>query len=350
MSTSATTLRRDAIERAQALARAQYLQARAETEARVLDLLDALADDLSAYLVELANADGQLPPEAQVLLEAYLSQRLQQFAADWQAELGGILENATRIGAGIAASGTVAVSVAQQAQLFLQQFVAADGLQLSDRLWRLTAGTQADLVDLLRTTIATGADAARTADALLASGRSVPAELIAQRNAARARSLGRAVRTALTEDGTANARFNLIRLLRTEGNRAYTEAFVGGLAEVEGIAGVKFTLSPLHPRPDICDLHAAANLHGLGPGVYPLNAHPYPAHPMTLSYLQPVFVDEVTPEDRAGQQSAFEWIRTQPTSLQDAVLGGQRKGTAFRAGELSPADLRTPWREIEARG
>lgn len=350
MSASAATLRRQAIERAQAAARAEYLQARADTEARVLDLLDLLADDVSAYLVDLANPDGELPADAQVLLEAYLSQRLQAFAAAWQAELGGLLEQAARIGAGIAAEGSAAVSIAQQAQLFLQQFVAADGLQLSDRLWRLTTGTQADLVDLLRTTIASGADAARTADALLASGRSVPAELIAQRNAARATSLGRAVRNALTEDGAANARFNLIRLLRTEGNRSYTEAYVGSLATVEGIAGVKFTLSPLHPRPDVCDLHAAANLHGMGPGVYPLNRHPYPAHPMTLSYLQPVFVDEITDDDRAGQQSAFEWIRTQPADLQDAVLGGQRKGTAFRAGELSPADLRTPWREIEGRG
>lgn len=98
-----------------------------------------------------------------------------------------------------------------------------------------------------------------------------------------------------------------------------------------------------------CDLYARANLHGLGQGVYPRGAHPYPAHPMTLSYLVAVFVEEITAEDRAGATTPFAWLRTQPASVQTGVLGGQRKQQAFEAGQLLPSELRAPWRDIRTR-
>ena len=94
---------------------------------------------------------------------------------------------------------------------------------------------------------------------------------------------------------------------------------------------------------------AAANLHGLGPGVYPQGAHPYPAHPQTLSYLEVVFVDEITPADRAGRQSMSDWLRTQPADVQEQVLG-IAKAQAFRAGGVGEADLLRPWREIKPKG
>lgn len=98
-----------------------------------------------------------------------------------------------------------------------------------------------------------------------------------------------------------------------------------------------------------CDLYARANLHGLGKGVYPAGAHPYPAHPMTLSFLVAVFVEDITPEDRAGTVTPFDWLRTQPAEVQTGVLGGQRKQQAFAAGQLLPGDLRAPWRDIRTR-
>lgn len=98
-----------------------------------------------------------------------------------------------------------------------------------------------------------------------------------------------------------------------------------------------------------CDFHAAVNLHGLGPGVYPLGAHPYPAHPNTLSYLQMVLTHEVSDADRAGKQTGFDWLAQQPSDVQDAVLAGKKKGAAFRAGQLEPGELHAPWRTIAAR-
>jgi hypothetical protein len=138
------------------------------------------------------------------------------------------------------------------------------------------------------------------------------------------------------------------RLMTTEINRAYTEAFVAGLSANDEVAGVRFLLSPRHPRVDVCDMHAGVNLHGLGPGVYPLGQHPYPAHPQTLSYLEAVFGDEITDEDRAGKQTRSEWLRGQTRGVQDAILG-KRKGNAWRAGKVPEFGLRTPWRVLRER-
>jgi len=97
-----------------------------------------------------------------------------------------------------------------------------------------------------------------------------------------------------------------------------------------------------------CDLHAGVNLHGMGPGVYPLGQHPYPAHPQTLSYLEAVFADEITDDDRAGKQTRSEWLRAQPGAKQDQIIG-QAKGAAFRAGHVPEFGLRTPWRVLRER-
>jgi hypothetical protein len=87
---------------------------------------------------------------------------------------------------------------------------------------------------------------------------------------------------------------NATRLFRTEINRAHGEAYIKGFLSLPDAAGVRFTLSPMHPKPDICDVHAAADLYGLGPGVYPTRETcPWPAHPNTMSYVVGVFKDEV---------------------------------------------------------
>lgn len=98
-----------------------------------------------------------------------------------------------------------------------------------------------------------------------------------------------------------------------------------------------------------CDLYAKANLYGLGAGVYPGGEHPYPAHPNTISFITPVFKDEISDADRAGKQTPFEWIAQQSANEQDMVLGGRQKGAAFRAGLLNDGDLRMPWWKIAER-
>jgi hypothetical protein len=72
-------------------------------------------------------------------------------------------------------------------------------------------------------------------------------------------------------------------------NRAHGTAYLKGAEAHPDCVGTRFLLSPSHPEHDECDLHASANLYGLGPGVYPPGKTPWPAHPNTLSYVVAVF-------------------------------------------------------------
>lgn len=348
MSRPAAILRREQIERAQQRARAELERLRDLETEWVAELTERMADEIAALVEQFAAPDGSLPPEALLLIEQLLAQRLAQADAEWRARLGAALAGGIGLGAGVAAEGEALRGVVQRSTDFLNAFRAADGLSLSDRLWRVSQQLQDDVLTTLRTGVASGMDARRQVEALLTAGKPVPSELAAAVRDGNASTVAARIRAALTGEG-GSAEFVLNRLLRTEMNRAYTESFVESLRDVDGVAGVKFTLSPAHPRPDICDMYAAANLHGMGPGVYPLGAHPYPAHPQTLSYLQPVFVEEITDIDRAGQETEFDWLRRQSGALQDAALGGQRKGAAFRAGQLQPGELRWPWYAIAPR-
>lgn len=348
MSVSAHILQAQRIARAQALARAELERLREREAEATGAIMGALADRVAALLAQHADASGNIPPAAVPLLEVLIREVIALVLDEYRQSLATSLAASIALGAGALGSPAAVTGVIQRATAFLESFRAADGLTLSDRLWRVTLNMQDDVLTLLRMGVRRGADAARLIEELLAAGQSVPASLDAQARSNGLAALANQLRDHLTGAG-GSARHILERVTRTEMNRAYTETFVIGLGDVPGVAGVKFRLSPLHPRPDICDLYAAANLHGLGAGVYPLGSHPYPAHPNTLSYLVPVFVEEISDEDRAGQQTPFEWLRGRSAADQDSILGGQKKGEAFRGGQLLPDELRYPWWAIAQR-
>lgn len=348
MSVPASILQGARIARAQALARAELERLREREASNAGVLLTGLTASLAALLAQHADANGNIPPDRLPLLETLILALITEALTQYQQSLATAL--AASIVQGAAALGTpaAAAGVIQRATAFLESYRAADGLVLSDRLWRISTRMQDDVLTLLRVGVTRGADAARLVEELLAAGQAISPALAAQAQSGSLAALATRLREHLTGEG-GSVRYVLERLVRTEMNRAYTETFIVGLGDTPGVAGVKFRLSPLHPRLDICDLYAAANLHGLGPGVYPLGQHPYPAHPNTLSYLVPVFVEEVDEDDRAGEQTAFDWLRSRNADDQDAILGGRRKGEAFRDGRLLPDELRWPWWAIAQR-
>ena len=74
-------------------------------------------------------------------------------------------------------------------------------------------------------------------------------------------------------------------------------------------------LSPRHPRVDICDEHAAADLYGLGQGVYPVDECPWPAHPNTFSYTEAVYRDEI-----GSLNPTVEKVQTEIAAEADGLL------------------------------
>ena len=85
--------------------------------------------------------------------------------------------------------------------------------------------------------------------------------------------------------GTIN--YNALRLARTEINNSYREARIIANAASPVTSGVKWNLSNSHPKKDICDEYAEADLYELGKGVYPADKVPID-HPNGLCFLTDV--------------------------------------------------------------
>jgi len=344
------TAQREAIARATQAARQQQLAWREAQARAVQDLLGKIAGAIQQELMRLQDGGGDVRPEQIPALRDFVTGQSNDLFDAYRQIVMRALPESARIGAQMLAhtgSGISTDAMVTQVMAWLTSFRAADGLQLSDRLWRIPRNAATELDLRLQNLIVRGQSSYQAALEYINQGKPVPtalADAMAQR-----RSMALAVQAKrLLADPHGDVLYAAQRVLRTESNRAYTESYVSSVAQHPDVIGMKFMLSPNHPRTDICDLYARANLHGLGPGVYPPGNTPYPAHPNTLSLLQPVFKDEVTDAHRAGQQTAFDWLRRQPAADQDSILG-KSKAIAFRAGMLQDDELRAPWHQVAAR-
>ena len=75
------------------------------------------------------------------------------------------------------------------------------------------------------------------------------------------------------------------RIARTEPAHAYHEADRTMSDRSPLVKGMKWNLSPRHPEPDICDVYAKHDFHGMGAGVYPPPFLPPLPHPHDLCFL-----------------------------------------------------------------
>jgi len=83
------------------------------------------------------------------------------------------------------------------------------------------------------------------------------------------------------------------RLARTEINHAYQTAQEMRHKEEPWNKGMQWHLSKSHPKPDVCNFNATADLYGMGAGVYPFGKKP-DSHPNCLCYQTTV---SVSPDD-----------------------------------------------------
>ncbi len=120
--------------------------------------------------------------------------------------------------------------------------------------------------------------------------RAAYSELIQAIDEGNAIDLSRTVTVAVQE----KARYNAERIARTEMARAYADGQMNRYINDDDVVALKWTLSSRHPRYDICDFYANADLYGLGKGVYPKNKFPMlPAHPHCMCRISPVYDFEV---------------------------------------------------------
>ncbi len=185
-----------------------------------------------------------------------------------------------------------------------------DGLNLSARLWRIHAGAARDLKSVVDVAVQRGWDAEHALQRTL----NITPELKHALDEAGAGAVARRLEAGLLAN-PGNAAMKFRRVLRTEINRAHGERYKQLARADENVVGLRFMLSPRHPRVDICDEHAAADLYGLGQGVYPVDECPWPAHPNTFSYTEAVYRDEI-----GSLNPTVEKVQTEIAAEADGLL------------------------------
>lgn len=130
-------------------------------------------------------------------------------------------------------------------------------------------------------------------------------------------------------------------IARHEANEALRSSYIESTRNKPGVVCYAFTLSNRHPRADICDVHAGANAHGLGPGRYPADEIPK-RHPMCLCAISAVTdLDHFkrpegsprVPDDFKDSKSpdAHSWLKANPDIGQR--VAGPTRWSALQRGE-----------------
>jgi len=312
------------------------------------------ADDLRRLIATHAGGDDSVTLANLRRLLDQVEARLAVLADARNGVLGEGLAKAAGYGARVfeppaaaAVQSVAEMRVSDEAVRFVRAFVAEDGLQLSDRLWRIDRGAREAVTGAIERAVIQGHSAAQAARDFMARGAPVPVEVAAKMAAPSAARIGKEAAEALTGQG--GAMDNAMRVFRTEINRAHGEAYMLGGEGKPYFGGWRFDLSPRHPAPDICNLLAAQNLYGLGPGVYPSRAKcPWPAHPNTLSFVTMVFKDEISAEDRAGKETPLQALGRLPGEVRRGALG-KAKSELFDEGRLAQGMIRARVSDVRRR-
>lgn len=352
---------RAAIRRASQQARMALREQDAKQTAELLQLYEQAAQEIRALVAQKVDANDLVPLDSLRDLLRQVEDAIDRLAAQRDALLAKGLEDAAALGvrpytlqgvsatgiAGMAVlAGEAALRIHQAAVQFVTAFRAADGLALSDRLWRLNQGAKEVLSRAIGQAVVQGLDAQRAAAQFMYDGRPIPMDVKDRLRRAKLPTLERAADLLIGDQGEM---WKADRVFRTEINRAHGNAYMAGAEKTPGFAGFRFLLSPRHPKPDICDLLAAQNLYGLGPGVYPTAALcPWPAHPNTLSFVEIVFEDEVTDADRAGKETVTAAMGRMSAEVREGILGVEKAGL-WDAGKMSPGMVRSPLYVVKSR-
>lgn len=347
------TEKKAAIKRASAESR-QAMDVFDEKTALALTVIYQQAiDDLKQVIDDQSNDMGAVEIDKLNALLTQAETRLKQLEAAKAALLSqgidyGIQEGIKPFLSDAAILTTSVLTITDSSSRFMRNFIAADGLQLSDRIWRTDNQARQIVANAINQAVINGYSASKAAQELLSEGLPVSKSLQDKLKSNSAAGIKNTIAQELFVSDSSPYK-NSLRVFRTEINRAHIHAYEATAFSHPDVVGTRFLLSPNHPRHDICDMHAHANVYGLGAGVYPEGKNPCPAHPNTLSYTEIVFKDEVSAADKSGKQSRLDWLGNQPASVQESVLNSKMKRIAFEKGLLPENAIATPWTVLKAR-
>lgn len=192
--------------------------------------------------------------------------------------------------------------------------------------------------------------------------RSATEQLVRELEGATEEQIGRSVNRWVLERATYHARV----IARTETAAAYRDSYERSLDGVDGVIGLRWTLSPAHPRADVCDLYANQDLYGLGPGGYPADEVPATPHPSCLCEQSAILdrhalrrelaVARGEPEpprewESGRRETGAEWLARQPASVRHELLGPTRAAIFAREPErvITPRGAPIPVHQVLGR-
>ncbi len=336
-----------AIKRATLAAQKQIESLDAASATELIKLYQQAADDIAQRIAAIAGSDGNVTLWQLQDLLTQVNAHLDALHKLRNTLINNSLATAAELGNAPFVSVLTTQNTSQAALDFVRNFVGADGLQLSDRIWRLDRQARDLVVNAIEQAVIQGHGAAQAARELLSRGESVPADISGKMSDGNAQDIGKTVNKLMTGEGSPMT--NAMRLMRTEINRAQGIAYASGALDHPDAAGIRYKLSPAHPKPDICNLLSTQNLYGLGQGVYPdVASSGWPAHPNILSFLEIVFKDEVTAADKAGKETSLEALARLTTAQRIGVLG-VNKAQEFDKGTLTKGMIRAKWSAVKKR-
>ena len=133
-------------------------------------------------------------------------------------------------------------------------------------------------------------------------------------------NVSKAIDTAVQE----KTRYTAERIARTERARAYADGVMAKYMDDPDIVAFQWKLSDRHPKCDICDVYAHADLYGLGKGIFPKDKFPkLPAHPHCLCRIKPIvggMIDMSKQKDNVDK-GGKAYIKELPKREQERLLG-----------------------------
>lgn len=132
------------------------------------------------------------------------------------------------------------------------------------------------------------------------------------------KALDKAVNTAVQE----RSRYYSERISRTEIARAFAEGVVAKTMDDPDVVGYRWTLGSRHPRFDICDFHANADIFGMGAGIFPKGKLPdMPAHPHCHCYPREVTIGSAEADDgKFSKQAGDDYLNSlDPAELKNLM-------------------------------
>lgn len=143
--------------------------------------------------------------------------------------------------------------------------------------------------------------------------------------------LEKAMRVALHERN----RYFANRIAQTELHRAFARRRSAELMDDSALDVVQIRMSASHPIVDVCDLHARANLWGLGAGLYPKASAPRPPyHPFCRCRMIRRY-DIRADGAKYDPGASREWLLNQSESDAARIVGSRAMLARVSAGSIT---------------